>query len=254
MVKKKEGNVAIKKAPKSKKKGQVYDLTREITGLDSEHLHFDAKRKEVTRLINSIKKVSDIPKNLELNSNNFNEFAELLGNLINDDKLNDINKRICKGKKVEIKEYDLIINKLKDIIDKRDDDDIEKKMLSDIIDNIIPNQEEEELINTISDNIHNIISGIMEFDNRKERFNYYRKVINILDDIDMSINRDLENYNFLKERINMKIDKYPQLRDKEIDITDIDKLGIDCVAEVIGLPTVDDMIKIIQEKIDKGLI
>ena len=94
MVKKKEGNAAIKKAPKSKKKGQVYDLTREITGLDSEHLHFDAKRKEVTRLINSIKKVSDIPKNLELNSNNFNEFAELLGNLINDDKLNDINKRI----------------------------------------------------------------------------------------------------------------------------------------------------------------
>ena len=46
MVKKKEGNAAIKKAPKSKKKGQVYDLTREITGLDSEHLHFDAKRKE----------------------------------------------------------------------------------------------------------------------------------------------------------------------------------------------------------------
>ena len=254
MVKKREGKVSIKKAPKSRGDGQVYDLTRKIFGIDSEHLSFQANRRKVGRLIDSIKKVSDIPENLELNSNNFNEFAELLGNLINDDTLNDINKRICNGKKVEIEEYDLIINKLKDIIDKRDDDDIEKKMLSDMVDNIIPNKEEEELINTISDNIHNIISGIMEFDTRKERFNYYRKVINILDDIDMSINRDLENYNFLKERIKMKIDKYPQLIDKEIDITDIDKLGIDCVAEVIGLPTVDDMIKIIQEKIDKGLI
>lgn len=64
MDKKREGKVSIKKTTKSKKKGQIYDLTREITGLDSEHLLFDAKRQEVTRLINNIKKVSDIPKDL----------------------------------------------------------------------------------------------------------------------------------------------------------------------------------------------
>lgn len=250
MDKKREGKASIKKATKSKKKGQVYDLTRKITGLDSEHLHFDSKRQEVTRLINNIKKVSDIPKDLELNSKNFNEFSEWIKILLEDDELNDINKRIYKGKQVELEEYDLIINKLKEIIDKRDDDNIEKNILSNIIENVIPNKEEEELINTISDNINNILSGIMEFNDCQNRINYYRKVINILEDIEMFINRDLECYNNLKERTRLLSEKYPQLRNNKIDITDIDKLGIDCVAEVVGLPTLDDIKKIIEEEID----
>ncbi|WP_415345212.1 hypothetical protein, partial [Clostridium perfringens] len=138
MDKKREGKVSIKKTTKSKKKGQIYDLTREITGLDSEHLLFDAKRQEVTRLINNIKKVSDIPKDLELGSKNFGEFSEWIKTLLEDDELSDINKRIYKGKHVTLEEYDLIIHRMKEIIDKRDDDDLEKKMLSNIIDNIIP--------------------------------------------------------------------------------------------------------------------
>ncbi|MBO3323082.1 hypothetical protein JJB67_12195 [Clostridium perfringens] len=241
MDKKREGKVSIKKTTKSKKKGQIYDLTREITGLDSEHLLFDAKRQEVTRLINNIKKVSDIPKDLELGSKNFDEFSEWIKTLLEDDELSDINKRIYKGKHVTLEEYDLIIHRMKEIIDKRDDDDLEKKMLSNIIDNIIPSKEEEELINTINDNMNNIISSIMEFDNSQDRINYYRKFNDTLEELDMNINMNLANYDYIKEVLKLLENEYPQLKNCQVDISNINKVGIDCIAEYLGVQTgIDD--------------
>ncbi|MCR1964830.1 hypothetical protein NSA28_14580 [Clostridium perfringens] len=241
MDKKREGKVSIKKTTKSKKKGQIYDLTREITGLDSEHLLFDAKRQEVTRLINNIKKVSDIPKDLELGSKNFDEFSEWIKTLLEDDELSDINKRIYKGKHVTLEEYDLIIHRMKEIIDKRDDDDLEKKMLSNIIDNIIPSKEEEELINTINDNMNNIISSIMEFDNSQDRINYYRKFNDTLEELDMNINMNLANYDYIKEVLKLLENEYPQLKNCQVDISNINKVGIDCIAEYLGGQTgIDD--------------
>ncbi|WP_415339494.1 hypothetical protein [Clostridium perfringens] len=241
MDKKREGKVSIKKTTKSKKKGQIYDLTREITGLDSEHLLFDAKRQEVTRLINNIKKVSDIPKDLELGSKNFGEFSEWIKTLLEDDELSDINKRIYKGKHVTLEEYDLIIHRMKEIIDKRDDDDLEKKMLSNIIDNIIPSKEEEELINTINDNMNNIISSIMEFDNSQDRINYYRKFNDTLEELDMNINMNLANYDYIKEVLKLLENEYPQLKNCQVDISNINKVGIDCIAEYLGVQTgIDD--------------
>ncbi|UUR83910.1 hypothetical protein NQ193_14375 [Clostridium perfringens] len=241
MDKKREGKVSIKKTTKSKKKGQIYDLTREITGLDSEHLLFDAKRQEVTRLINNIKKVSDMPKDLELGSKNFDEFSEWIKTLLEDDELSDINKRIYKGKHVTLEEYDLIIHRMKEIIDKRDDDDLEKKMLSNIIDNIIPSKEEEELINTINDNMNNIISSIMEFDNSQDRINYYRKFNDTLEELDMNINMNLANYDYIKEVLKLLENEYPQLKNCQVDISNINKVGIDCIAEYLGVQTgIDD--------------
>ncbi|EGT0688311.1 hypothetical protein P5F67_11570 [Clostridium perfringens] len=241
MDKKREGKVSIKKTTKSKKKGQIYDLTREITGLDSEHLLFDAKRQEVTRLINNIKKVSDIPKDLELGSKNFDEFSEWIKTLLEDNELSDINKRIYKGKHVTLEEYDLIIHRMKEIIDKRDDDDLEKKMLSSIIDNMIPSKEEEELINTINDNMNNIISSIMEFDNSQDRINYYRKFNDTLEELDMNINMNLANYDYIKEVLKLLENEYPQLKNCQVDISNINKVGIDCIAEYLGIQNgIDD--------------
>ena len=55
MVKKKIGKYHKKKAL-SRGDGQVYDLTRKIFGIDSEHLSFQANRRKVGRLIDSSKK------------------------------------------------------------------------------------------------------------------------------------------------------------------------------------------------------
>ena len=48
-------------------------------------------------------------------------------------------------------------------------------------------------------------------------------------------------------------DRYPHIKNMEkININDFDALGVDFIAEVVGLPTVEEMSKLLDEAIKNG--
>ena len=60
-------------------------------------------------------------------------------------------------------------------------------------------------------------------------------------------------YTTLQERINSVKDKYPNIKNMDkIDINDFETLGVNFIAEVVGLPTVEEMENLIDKAIKNG--
>lgn len=229
---------------KSQGKNGIYDITREITGInDSSHEYFQAKRKDVERTINKLRKVSDIPEEIKLDDKNFKEFSKLIGEIINNDKFREINNRITNPKKNEtLEDYDTMINSMLDIVNQTPDNDYEKEIINRYVDNnkkeLDTIKETREEINRLFDNL-SIASEVMVAEEYTKCFIEVRDKIK---DINNDLHKNIVMYKLLQERINTVADKYPKVKSLEkIDLTDFENLPIDFIGEVLGLPTTKDI-------------
>lgn len=256
-IKKKSGRPSSGASEKSQGKNGIYDITREITGInDSSHEYFQAKRKDVERLINKLRKVSDIPRNITLDDKNFKEFSKLIGEVINNDKFREINNRITNPKSNEtLEDYDTMIKLMADIVNDRPDNDYEKKIINEYVES---NYKEVTTISEIRAEINRLLDELnraSEVMIAEESSKCFIEIRDKLNRINNDLHKNIEMYRLIQERINEVSKKYPEVQEiDKIDITDLDSLPIDFVGEVLGLPTTKDMEKIIKEQIENGEI
>ena len=69
----------------------------------------------------------------------------------------------------------------------------------------------------------------------------------------MILSFNIQMYTTLQERINSVKYKYPNIKNMDkIDINDFETLGVNFIAEVVGLPTVEEMENLIDKAIKNG--
>lgn len=256
-IENKSGRPSIVGSTKSKGKNGIVDITREITGIDDyNHPLFESKRKDVERTINKLKKVSDIPKEIKLDDKNFEEFSKLIGKIINNDELKEINNRITNPKKKEtLEDYDTMIKLMANIVNEREDNDYEKKIINRHLEN---NCREIKIISEIRTEINRLLDELnraSEVMILEESIKCFIDIRDKLNGINNDLHKNVEMYRLFQERINIVSEKYPDIKKLDkIDITDLDSLPIDFVGEVLGLPTTKDIENIIKEQIENGEI
>ncbi|WP_373205878.1 hypothetical protein [Clostridium tertium] len=256
-TKNKSGRPSTGVSTKSKGKNGIVDITREITGIDDySHPLFESKRKDVERTIKKLRKVSDIPKEIKLDDKNFKEFSKLIGKIINNDELKEINNRITNTKKKEtLEDYDTMIKLMSDIVNERADNDYEKKIINRHIES---NYREVKIISEIRTEINRLLDELnraSEVMILEESTKCFMEIRDKLNGINNDLHKNVEMYRLLQERINIVSEKYPDIKKLDkIDITDLDSLPIDFVGEVLGLPTTKDIENIIKEQIENGEI
>lgn len=255
--KKKSGRPSAGISTKSRGKNGIVDITREITGIDdANNPLFESKRKEVERTINKLKKVADIPKEIKLDDKNFKEFSKLIGKIINNNELKEINNRISNPKKKEtLNDYDTMIKLMSNIVNERLDNDYEKEIINRYIES---NYREVEVISEIRGEINRLLDELNKASEvmvLEESIKCFIEIRDKLNGINNDLHKNVEMYRLLQERINIIFEKYPDVKKLDkIDITDLDLLPIDFVGEVLGLPTTKDIENIIKEQIKNGEI
>lgn len=251
----KVGRPSSGKRVKSQGKNGVMDITRKITGQDGNDL-FEATRKDVERIINDIRNVTDIPKKVSLDEKNLEEFSKLINKITTNGELREINRRITKpNKKATLEDYDTMIKAAVDIINERDDNDYEKKILNRHVNN---SNEEIGVIKEIRVEVNRLLDGLYrasEIMRAEEGIKCFLDIRDKLEDINNYLNTNIEMYRVLQERIKKVSEKYPEIEElEEININDIDSLNIDFIGEVLGLPTTKEMQDIIKREIENGEI
>lgn len=255
-TKEKFGRPSVAKNVKSRGKNGITDITRKITGLDVFDSVFDSKRKEVERIIKDMRNVSDIPKKVSLEEKNFEEFSKLINKIIIDDELREINDRITKpNKKASLEDYDTMIKAMLDIINEREDNNYEKKILNRHVNN---SNEEIKIIKEIKMEVDRLFDGLYRASEimRAEEYNScFLDIRDKLNDLNNYLDTNTEMYRELQERIIKASEKYPEVKElDEINLNDFDSLNIDFIGEVLGLPTTKEMQNIIKQKIESGEI
>jgi hypothetical protein len=241
---------------KSRGKNGITDITRKITGLDDHDSGFGATRKSVERTIKDIRNVSDIPKKISLDEKNFEEFSELINKIITNDNLKEANNRITKpNKEASLDDYDIIIEAMLDIINEREDNNYEKKILNRHVNN---SYEEIKIIKQIKEEVDGIFAGLCRASETMRVESYTECFLDIrdkLNGIKNDLNNNVEMYKVMQERIIKASEKYPEVKElDEINLNDFDSLNIDFIGEVLGLPTIKEMQNIINKDIESGKI
>lgn len=239
---------------KSRGKKSIADITRRVTGLDSNDILFESKRKEIERMIKGFRNVSDIPKEMNLNETNFQELSELVNKILSNDEVREINDRIVKPKKeASIKDYEDMIKVIVDIINKRPDDDYEKGIINDFVEEKIYNSVAMDLIEEIKCEVDDLYENLFKLDlimPNEESTKYILSIKNKIKIINNDLKNEIQMYELLQKRVNKLSEKYDIVHKLEkIDLNDIQTLGVDFVGELFGLPTTEDMKKVIDNKI-----
>ncbi len=239
---------------KSRGKKSIADMTRRTTGLDSNDILFESKRKEIERIIKGFRNVSDIPKEMSLNETNFEELSELVNKILINDEVREINDRIVKPKKeASIKDYEDMIKIIVDIINKRPDDDYEKMIINDFVEEKIYNSVAMDLIEEIKGEVDGLCENLLKLDllmTNEESTKYILSIKNIIKTINNNLKNEIDMYKLFQERVNNISQRYNSVQKLEkIDLNDIETLGVDFVGELLGLPTFNEMKEIIDNKI-----
>lgn len=237
---------------KSRRNLGVTDMTREVTGLDVNDNNFEANKKDISRRINEMKKISDIPIDFKLKENNFIEVTKFMKQMLTDNELRDANSRITNPKKSALLEdYDKMINSMHSIINQRPDDDYEKKVLNKILNNELNDSEELKMVEEIKLEITNLYDGMYKISKtmiKENRIKYFKEIKDKIHDFNTDIKVRIDIHTELQERTNLLSEKYPHIKEMDrIDLNDIETLGVDFLGELLGLPTLEDMKKIIEE-------
>lgn len=205
-------------------------------------------------MIKGFRNVSDIPKEMNLNETNFEELSELVNKISSNDEVREINDRIVKPKKeASIKDYEDMIKVIVDIIHKRPDDDYEKGIINDFVEEKIYNSVAMDLIEEIKCEVDGLYENLFKLDlimTNEESTKYILSIKNIIKIINNNLKNEINMYELLQKRVNKLSEKYDIVHKLEkIDLNDIQTLGVDFVGELFGLPTTEDMKKVIDNKI-----
>lgn len=249
-----KARTTCKREVKSKNLLGPTDITRKITGLEVDDPLFEGNKKKVERTINKIKKSSDISNSTSIKEENFNEFSKVIKNIIENQELDNINNKIFNGK-ATMKDYDVMIEMLLNVINEREDGNEEKIFINKLIDEV-KDSKEIEIVKEIKDEIFKLYNNIVDINSlmsKENKISYFNDIKNKIYDINNYLKFNIQMYTTLQERINSVKDKYPHINNMgKIDINDFDTLGVDFIAEVVGLPTVEEMSKLLDEAIKDG--
>lgn len=249
-----KARTTCKKAVNSKNLLGPTDITRKITGLEVDDSLFEGNKKKVERILKKIKKSSNISDSKFRTQENFNEISKVIKNIIKNQELDNINDRIAKGK-ATIEDYDIMIEMLLNVMNEREDNNKEKIFINKLRDEMKDSKEieiVEEIKNEIS-KLYNNLVDINSIMSKENKISYFKDIKNKICDINNYLNFNIQMYGTLQEKIDSLKDKYPHTKNIEkIDINDFDALGVDFIAEVAGLPTVEEMSKLLDEAIKNG--
>ena len=88
---------------------------------------------------------------------------------------------------------------------------------------------------------------------KENKISYFNDIKNKICNINNYLSFNIQMYTTLQERINSVKDKYPNIKNMDkIDINDFETLGVNFIAEVVGLPTVEEMENLIDKAIKNG--
>ena len=249
-----EARTTCKTEVKSKNLLGPTDITRKITGLDVDDTLFEGNKKKVERTIKKIKKSSDISNGTSIKEENFNEFSKVIKNIIENQELDNINNKISSDK-ATIEDYDVMIEMLLDVINEREDSNEEKIFINKLRDEI-KDSKEIEIVKGIKDEISKLYNNIVDINSimsKENKISYFNDIKNKICNINNYLSFNIQMYTTLQERINSVKDKYPNIKNMDkIDINDFETLGVNFIAEVVGLPTVEEMENLIDKAIKNG--
>ena len=249
-----EARTTCKTEVKSKNLLGPTDITRKITGLDVDDTLFEGNKKKVERTIKKIKKSSDISNGTSIKEENFNEFSKVIKNIIENQELDNINNKISSDK-ATIEDYDVMIEILLDVINEREDSNEEKIFINKLRDEI-KDSKEIEIVKGIKDEISKLYNNIVDINSimsKENKISYFNDIKNKICNINNYLSFNIQMYTTLQERINSVKDKYPNIKNMDkIDINDFETLGVNFIAEVVGLPTVEEMENLIDKAIKNG--
>lgn len=247
-----KARTTCKKEVKSKNLLGPTDITRKITELEVDDKSFSANKKKVERTLKKIKKSSDISDSKFRTQENFNEISKVIKNIIENQELDDINDRIAKGE-ATIEDYDIMIEMLLNVMNEREDNNKEKIFINKLRDEMKDSKEiVEEIKNEIS-KLYNNLVDINSIMSQENKISCFKDIKNRICDINNYLKFNIQMYGTLQEGINSLKDRYPHIKNMEkININDFDALGVDFIAEVVGLPTVEEMSKLLDEAIKNG--
>ena len=238
-----EARTTCKTEVKSKNLLGPTDITRKITGLDVDDTLFEGNKKKVERTIKKIKKSSDISNGTSIKEENFKN-----------QELDNINNKISSDK-ATIEDYDVMIEMLLDVINEREDSNEEKIFINKLRDEI-KDSKEIEIVKGIKDEISKLYNNIVDINSimsKENKISYFNDIKNKICNINNYLSFNIQMYTTLQERINSVKDKYPNIKNMDkIDINDFETLGVNFIAEVVGLPTVEEMENLIDKAIKNG--
>lgn len=148
-----------------------------------------------------------------------------------------------------------MIEMLLDVINEREDSNEEKIFINKLRDEI-KDSKEIEIVKGIKDEISKLYNNIVDINSimsKENKISYFNDIKNKICNINNYLSFNIQMYTTLQERINSVKDKYPNIKNMDkIDINDFETLGVNFIAEVVGLPTVEEMENLIDKAIKNG--